>query len=147
MDNTWASPLYFRALEKGVDITIQSGTKYISGHSDLMFGTAAANTATWPQLRDTVHEMGLCAGPDDVYLALRGLRTMGVRLARHQESGLAVARWLEARPGGLARVAPGACLRIPATRSGSEISSARRGFSASYSSRCRTRRCTPSSTR
>ena len=63
-----------------------------------MFGTAAANAATWPQLRDTVHEMGLCAGPDDIYLALRGLRTMGVRLARHQESGLAVARWLEARP-------------------------------------------------
>ena len=98
MDNTWASPLYFRALDKGVDITIQSGTKYISGHSDLMFGTAAANAAAWPKLRDTTHELGLCAGPDDVYLALRGLRTMGVRLARHQESGLAIARWLEQRP-------------------------------------------------
>jgi cystathionine beta-lyase len=98
MDNTWASPLYFRALDKGVDITIQSGTKYISGHSDLMFGTAAANAATWPKLRDTTHELGLCAGPDDVYLALRGLRTMGVRLARHQASGLTIARWLEQRP-------------------------------------------------
>jgi cystathionine beta-lyase len=98
MDNTWASPLYFRALDHGIDITIQSGTKYISGHSDLMFGTAAANAATWPQLRDTVQEMGLCAGPDDIYLALRGLRTMGVRLERHQASGLALARWLEQRP-------------------------------------------------
>jgi cysteine-S-conjugate beta-lyase len=98
MDNTWASPLYFRALEKGVDLSIQSGTKYIGGHSDVMLGTVSANEAAWPQLKDMVFSSGLCVGPDDMYLGLRGLRTMGVRLARHQQSGLAVARWLQARP-------------------------------------------------
>jgi cystathionine beta-lyase len=98
MDNTWASPLYFRALDKGVDLSIQSGTKYIGGHSDLMLGTVAANEKTWAQLRETVFNTGLCVGPDDMNLGLRGLRTMGVRLARHYESGLAVARWLEQRP-------------------------------------------------
>ena len=98
MDNTWASPLYFRALEKGVDLSIQSGTKYIGGHSDVMLGTVSANEAAWPQLKDMVFSSGLCVGPDDLYLGLRGLRTMGVRLARHQQSGLAVARWLQARP-------------------------------------------------
>jgi len=98
MDNTWASPLYFRALEKGVDLVVQSGSKYIGGHSDLMLGTISANRTTWPQLIKTVHAMGLCVGPDDMYLGLRGLRTMGVRLAQHYAAGLAIARWLEARP-------------------------------------------------
>jgi cysteine-S-conjugate beta-lyase len=98
MDNTWASPLYFRALEKGVDLVVQSGSKYIGGHSDLMLGTISANRTTWPQLIKTVHAMGLCVGPDDMYLGLRGLRTMGVRLAQHYAAGLAVARWLEVRP-------------------------------------------------
>ena len=98
MDNTWASPIYFRALDKGVDLSIQAGTKYIGGHSDLMLGTVSANAKAWPRLRDTVYTMGLCVGPDDINLGLRGLRTMGVRLAHHQESGLAVARWLEKRP-------------------------------------------------
>jgi cystathionine beta-lyase len=98
MDNTWATPLYFSAFDKGVDLSIQAGTKYIVGHSDVMLGTVSANAATWPQLRQTVVSLGLCVGPDDVYLALRGLRTMGVRLARHHESGLKVARWLEQRP-------------------------------------------------
>jgi cysteine-S-conjugate beta-lyase len=97
MDNTWASPLYFRALEKGVDLAIQSGSKYIGGHSDLMLGTASANTAAWPALIKTVYGMGLCVGPDDMYLGLRGLRTMGIRLAQHHTAGLEVARWLEAR--------------------------------------------------
>src|SRR5215467_12174006 len=87
MDNTWATPLYFRAFEKGVDLSIQAGTKYIGGHSDVMLGTVSAARATWPRLRETVMTMGLCVGLDDMYLALRGLRTMGVRLARHQESG------------------------------------------------------------
>jgi len=98
MDNTWASPLYFQALEKGVDLAIQSGSKYIGGHSDLMLGTLSANRTTWPQLIKTVHAMGLCVGPDDMYLGLRGLRTMGVRLAQHYAAGLSIARWLEARP-------------------------------------------------
>jgi cystathionine beta-lyase len=98
MDNTWASPLYFRAFDKGVDLSIQSGTKYIGGHSDVMLGTISANRATWPRLRETVDAMGLCVGPDDMYLGLRGLRTMGVRLAQHYASGMRVARWLAERP-------------------------------------------------
>jgi cystathionine beta-lyase len=98
MDNTWASPLYFRAFDKGVDLSIQSGTKYIGGHSDVMLGTVSANNAAWPRLSETVYAMGLCVGPDDMYLGLRGLRTMGVRLAQHQASGIKVARWLAGRP-------------------------------------------------
>jgi cystathionine beta-lyase len=98
MDNTWASPLYFRAFDKGVDLSIQAGTKYIGGHSDVMLGTVSANAATWPQLREIVEAMGLCVGPDDMYLGLRGLRTMGVRLAQHHASGIKVARWLAERP-------------------------------------------------
>ena len=98
MDNTWATPLYFRPLDHGVDLAIQAGTKYIGGHSDVMLGTVSASGATVAALKNTVRLTGLCEGPDDVYLGLRGLRTLGVRLARHYESGLAVARWLEARP-------------------------------------------------
>ncbi|MBX9774810.1 MAG: cystathionine beta-lyase [Xanthobacteraceae bacterium] len=98
MDNTWASPLYFRALEKGVDLAIQSGSKYIGGHSDLMLGVVAANAKCWPQLNHTVFSMGLCVGPDDMYLGMRGLRTMAVRLAHHYQAGLKVARWFAQRP-------------------------------------------------
>lgn len=98
MDNTWATPLYFRAFDKGVDLSIQAGTKYIGGHSDIMLGTVSANAATWPKLHETVTTLGLCVGPDDVYLALRGLRTMGVRLERHQRSAIEIARWLRQRP-------------------------------------------------
>lgn len=98
MDNTWATPLYFDAFAKGVDLSIQAGTKYIGGHSDIMFGTVSANAATLGKLKDTAGNSGLCAGPDDIYLALRGLRTLSVRLARHQESALTIAKWFEARP-------------------------------------------------
>jgi cystathionine beta-lyase len=98
LDNTWASPLYFPALEKGVDLAIQSGSKYIGGHSDLMLGVVAANARCWPQLNHTVFSMGLCVGPDDMYLGLRGLRTMAVRLAHHNQAGLTVARWFAQRP-------------------------------------------------
>src|SRR5580692_10833336 len=98
MDNTWATPLYFRPLDHGVDLVIQAGTKYIGGHSDIMLGTVSANAATVAALKQTVRVFGLCEGPDDVYLGLRGLRTLGVRLDRHYASGLAVARWLEQRP-------------------------------------------------
>ncbi len=98
VDNTWATPLYFRAFEKGVDLSIQAGTKYIGGHSDVMFGCVSANAKTLPALKNIVYTMGLCVGPDDMYLALRGLRTLGVRLARHYQSGLTVARWLAQRP-------------------------------------------------
>jgi cysteine-S-conjugate beta-lyase len=98
MDNTWATPLYFRALDFGVDLTIQAGTKYIGGHADVMLGTVAANAATAAALKKTVYLNGWCVGPDDIYLGLRGLRTLAVRLDRHYQSGVAVARWLEQRP-------------------------------------------------
>jgi cysteine-S-conjugate beta-lyase len=97
-DNTWATPLYHRSLEQGVDISMQAATKYIGGHSDIMFGTISANARAWPQIADAIQLLGVCAGPDDVFLALRGLRTLAVRLAQHHKSGLEMARWLAARP-------------------------------------------------
>jgi len=97
-DNTWATPLFRRALEQGVDISIQAGTKYIGGHSDIMFGTISANAAAWPTVRETTQLLGICAGPDDVFLATRGLRTLSVRLAQHYRSALEMARWLQGRP-------------------------------------------------
>jgi cysteine-S-conjugate beta-lyase len=97
-DNTWATPLYHRSLEHGVDISMQAGTKYIGGHSDIMFGTISANAKTWPMILETVRVLGVCAGADDVFLALRGLRTLAVRLAQHHRAGLEIARWLEKRP-------------------------------------------------
>jgi cysteine-S-conjugate beta-lyase len=97
-DNTWATPLYHRSLEQGVDISMQAATKYIGGHSDIMFGTISANAKAWPQIEEAIRLLGVCAGPDDVFLALRGLRTLAVRLEQHQRSGLEMARWLAARP-------------------------------------------------
>jgi cysteine-S-conjugate beta-lyase len=97
-DNTWATALYHRSLEQGVDISIQAATKYIGGHSDIMFGTISANARAWPQIAEAIQLLGVCAGPDDVFLALRGLRTLAVRLAQHHSSGLEMARWLAARP-------------------------------------------------
>ncbi len=97
-DNTWATPLYHRSLEQGVDISMQAATKYIGGHSDIMFGTISANAKAWPLIAEAVLQLGVCAGPDDVFLALRGLRTLAVRLAQHQRSGLEMARWLATRP-------------------------------------------------
>jgi cystathionine beta-lyase len=98
MDNTWATPIHFRPLEHGVDISIHAATKYPAGHSDVLLGTASANERCWKQLHETFITMGCCAGPDDVYQVLRGLRTMGVRLDRHEKSALEIARWLEGRP-------------------------------------------------
>ncbi|WLA78841.1 cystathionine beta-lyase [Bradyrhizobium elkanii] len=97
-DNTWATPLYHRSLEQGVDISMQAGTKYVGGHSDIMFGTVVANAKAWPLIQEAIRLLGVCAGPDDVYLALRGVRTLSVRLAQHHRSGLEIARWLGARP-------------------------------------------------
>lgn len=99
MDNTWATPLFFRALDHGVDITIHAATKYPAGHSDVLLGTVSANEATWPRLREAHLTLGCPAGPDDVYQVLRGLRTMGVRLKHHEASALDIARWLEGPPG------------------------------------------------
>ena len=98
IDNTWATPLYFRPLEHGVDISIQAGTKYLVGHADAMLGTATANAKWARALRETFYELGNIAGSEETYLALRGLRTLDVRLPRHWESGVMVARWLEQRP-------------------------------------------------
>lgn len=97
-DNTWATALYHRSLEQGVDISMQAATKYIGGHSDIMFGTIAANAKAWPLIAEATGLLGVCAGPDDVFLALRGLRTLSVRLAQHHKSGLEMAHWLAARP-------------------------------------------------
>jgi cysteine-S-conjugate beta-lyase len=97
-DNTWATPLFHRSLDQGVDISMQAATKYIGGHSDIMFGTISANAKAWPLIAETIRLLGVCAGPDDVFLALRGLRTLAVRLAQHHRSGLEMARWLATRP-------------------------------------------------
>ncbi len=97
MDNTWATPLYFKPLDHGVDISIHAATKYPSGHSDILMGTVSANAAHWEKLLDAHGAIGLCGAPDDSYQILRGLRTMGIRLERHQESTLNIARWLEER--------------------------------------------------
>jgi cystathionine beta-lyase len=97
-DNTWATPLFRRALEQGVDISVMAATKYIGGHSDIMFGTISANARAWPIIDENIRMLGVCAGPDDVFMALRGLRTLAVRLAQHYASGLEMARWLAARP-------------------------------------------------
>jgi len=98
MDNTWASPIFFHPLAHGVDVVIHAATKYISGHSDLMLGVAVCNEATLVPVKKTASTAGYCGGPDDIYMALRGLRTLGVRMRRHYESALAVAAWLQKRP-------------------------------------------------
>lgn len=98
MDNTWATPLYFPALARGVDLSIQAVTKYIGGHSDVMLGTISANQTYAKRITAYVRELGLYASGDDCFLALRGLRTLPVRLARHWENGLILARWLAERP-------------------------------------------------
>jgi cystathionine beta-lyase len=95
MDNTWATPLYFKPLDFGADISMHAATKYPSGHSDVLFGTVSANAKHWDQLREANITLGTCASPDDSYQILRGLRTMGIRLERHQQSALELAQWLE----------------------------------------------------
>lgn len=98
IDNTWASPYFFKPILLGVDVSIQAATKYIVGHSDAMLGTVSANAAVFPRIEKAAGDLGIFTGPDDMYLAQRGLRTLAVRLARHQETGIALARWLQARP-------------------------------------------------
>lgn len=98
MDNTWASPLYFKPFRHGVDISIQAATKYIGGHSDLMMGIVTCSEACFERVRRGVTEVTTAAAPDDAYLALRGLRTLAARLERHQRNALRVAEWLKGRP-------------------------------------------------
>ncbi len=97
IDNTWATPLIYRPLEHGIDLAISAGTKYQGGHSDLLIGSISANEATWPALKKLHMNLGLQAGTEEIWLTLRGLRTMGVRLERHERSALQIANWLKAR--------------------------------------------------
>jgi cystathionine beta-lyase len=98
IDNTWASPLFFKPLTHGVDVSVHAATKYIVGHSDVMMGIIALNDEHFMTVKSQVHGMGYSVGPDDVYLALRGLRTMSARLAQHQQTALRLADWLRQRP-------------------------------------------------
>lgn len=97
-DNTWATPLYFRAFDHGVDVSIHAGTKYIVGHADAMMGLIVTREAHYETLRRTAFTLGYSVGPDDVYLAMRGLRTLSLRLGRHHENGLTLANWFKTRP-------------------------------------------------
>ena len=98
MDNSWATPLYFRAFDFGVDVSVHAATKYIGGHSDVLLGLIVGSAATFPALHRLWTDMGVTASSDDCFLGLRGLRTLAVRLARHQASGIKVAEWLRTRP-------------------------------------------------
>jgi cystathionine beta-lyase len=98
MDNTWGTPIFFPALKRGVDLSIHAATKYIGGHSDVMMGTVSANESHATRLSNFVGDFGLYASGDDCFLALRGLRTLPVRLKRHQETALTLAHWLLGRP-------------------------------------------------
>ena len=98
LDNTWATPLYFKPFAHGVDVSIQAATKYIVGHADAMLGAITASEKVARAVEKSHEDLGLCPGPEDAYLGLRGLRTLSVRLARHQQSALELARWLKSRP-------------------------------------------------
>lgn len=98
IDNTWAGGVLFKALEHGIDISIQAGTKYLVGHSDIMIGTAVANARTWDKLREHSYLMGQMVDADSAYTTARGIRTLGVRLKQHHENSLKVAKWLSEQP-------------------------------------------------
>lgn len=97
MDNTWATPIFFKAHEHGIDLALEAGTKYLGGHSDLLMGLVSANEETWPFLRQTYDHMAMLPGAEDCFLALRGLRTMHLRLKEAEKRGLEIAHWLQAR--------------------------------------------------
>ncbi|KAB1070486.1 cystathionine beta-lyase [Methylobacterium planeticum] len=107
MDNTWATPLLFPPHARGVDIAVEAGTKYLSGGSDLLIGLTSATAQHFPAVRRTFDHFAMCAGPEDIFLALRGLRTMSLRLREHGRQGLEMARWLQARPEVLRVLHPG----------------------------------------
>ncbi|WP_431283133.1 cystathionine beta-lyase [Humitalea sp. 24SJ18S-53] len=98
LDNTWATPLYFRPFDHGVDVSLQAATKYIVGHSDCEMGAIICTDAVFPAIKSQAMRLGTCVGPDDAYLTLRGLRTLSARMPRHQETGLQLARWLQQQP-------------------------------------------------
>jgi cysteine-S-conjugate beta-lyase len=96
-DTTWGTPYFFRSIEHGVDVSIHAGTKYIVGHSDVMLGLIVTNERYWLPIRKTVADFGFCVSPDDCYLALRGFRTIGVRMKQQMANAIKVAQWLEKR--------------------------------------------------
>jgi cystathionine beta-lyase len=98
IDNTWATPLFFKPIDYGVDLSIHACTKYVVGHSDAMLGSVAASTRLWPYLKKTFVHLGNCAGTEELFLGLRGLRTMGLRLKQHEAAGIEMANWFAARP-------------------------------------------------
>ncbi|MFC0309314.1 cystathionine beta-lyase [Gallibacterium trehalosifermentans] len=98
LDNTWSGGLLFPALQYGIDISIQAGTKYLVGHSDAMIGTAVANERTWDQLREQSYLMGQMVDADTAYMTARGIRTLALRLKQHEESSLKIAKWLAEQP-------------------------------------------------
>lgn len=98
IDNTWAAGVLFPALEFGIDISIQAGTKYLVGHSDVMIGTAVSNARCWDQLRERSYLMGQMVDADSAYMTARGIRTLGIRLKEQEKSGIAIANWLAQRP-------------------------------------------------
>jgi cystathionine beta-lyase len=98
MDNTWATPLYFKPFEHGVDVSIHAATKYIVGHADALLGMICATEEHFQAIKMSASRLGQCAGPDEVTLALRGLRTLPLRLRRHEQQALALAKWLNAQP-------------------------------------------------
>ena len=98
LDNTWAAGRYFNAFQHGADISVQAATKYIVGHSDAMLGSTVCSKETWSEFQEAYTQMGQFAGPDDMYLAWRGLKTLDVRLERHMRNALQVADWLRGRP-------------------------------------------------
>jgi len=97
-DNSWATPFGFRSFDHGVDVSVHAATKYIGGHSDVLLGLILGNEATFPALHRIWTDVGVTSSPDDCFLGLRGLRTLPLRLARHVESALVVARWLQQQP-------------------------------------------------
>jgi cystathionine beta-lyase len=97
-DNTWASPLYCRPLDLGADVVIEAGTKYLVGHADALLGAITSNARAARHVERAAGTLGICPGSEETYLALRGLHTLDVRLARHQKTGLRLAQWLKARP-------------------------------------------------
>ena len=98
MDNAWATGYFFNAFEHGVDLVVQPATKYYAAHSDVLIGLVIASKETWPLLRNAAINLGQRASPDDCFLALRGMRTLGVRMKQHEASTLPIAQWLAARP-------------------------------------------------
>lgn len=98
IDNSWATPLFLKPMDLGIDVSVMAATKYIAGHSDVMLGVVSANEESWPFVKRAALMMGLCGGSEELYLATRGLRTLHVRLPHLERGGLEIAKWLSEQP-------------------------------------------------